>query len=104
MSHTSKRFLERRLRKKVGQAIHDYRMIEPGDKVLVAISGGKDSIVMMKILVALKEAAPLEFELIPAWTGCFGCHGHHIPASAVPSMSAPAARKSRPHEASLVMS
>jgi tRNA 2-thiocytidine biosynthesis protein TtcA len=40
-------------------------MIESGDKVLVAISGGKDSIVMMKILVALKEAAPLEFELIP---------------------------------------
>jgi tRNA 2-thiocytidine biosynthesis protein TtcA len=40
-------------------------MIEPGDKVLVAISGGKDSIVMMKILAALKEAAPLEFELIP---------------------------------------
>lgn len=65
MSHTSKRFLERRLRKKVGQAIHDYRMIEPGDKVLVAISGGKDSIVMMKILIALREAAPLEFELIP---------------------------------------
>jgi tRNA 2-thiocytidine biosynthesis protein TtcA len=65
VSHTSKHFFERRLRKKVGQAIHDYRMIENGDKVLVAISGGKDSIVMLKVLVALKEAAPLDFELLP---------------------------------------
>lgn len=65
MSHTSKRFLERRLRKKVGQAIYDYRMIEHGNRVLVAISGGIDSIVMMKILAALKEAAPVECELIP---------------------------------------
>lgn len=40
-------------------------MIVQGDRVLVAISGGRDSIVMMKILLALKEAAPLDFELIP---------------------------------------
>lgn len=40
-------------------------MVQQGDRVLVAVSGGKDSIVMMKILQALKEAAPLEFELIP---------------------------------------
>jgi tRNA(Ile)-lysidine synthase TilS/MesJ len=38
-------------------------MIEPGDKVLVAISGGKDSIVMMKILVALKGLHPLNSSL-----------------------------------------
>jgi len=57
--------LEKRLRKKVGQAIHDFRMIRRGDRVLVAVSGGKDSIVLMKILLALKEAAPLVFELIP---------------------------------------
>ena len=65
MSHTSKRFLERRLRKKVGQAIYDYRMIEHTNRVLVAVSGGMDSIVMMKILTALKEAAPVQCELIP---------------------------------------
>lgn len=65
MSHTTKRFYERQLRTKVGSAIHDYCMIEPGDRVMVAVSGGKDSIVMMKILSLLQKAAPGEFELIP---------------------------------------
>ena len=42
-------------------------MIESGDRVLVAVSGGKDSLVMMKILLALKEAAPVEFEIMPVY-------------------------------------
>jgi tRNA 2-thiocytidine biosynthesis protein TtcA len=62
---TSRKYLERLIRKKTGQAIHDYRMIEQGHRVVVAVSGGKDSIVMMQVLACLREAAPLDFELIP---------------------------------------
>jgi tRNA 2-thiocytidine biosynthesis protein TtcA len=61
----SKHYYEKRLRNKVGEAIHDFRMIEHGDRVMVAVSGGKDSLVMIKILTALKKAAPVEYELIP---------------------------------------
>jgi tRNA 2-thiocytidine biosynthesis protein TtcA len=53
------------LRHKAGEAIHDYRMIRQGDKVMVAVSGGKDSIVMIKILSIFQKSAPVEFELIP---------------------------------------
>ena len=53
------------MRKKTGLAIHDYRMIEQGDKVLVAISGGKDSIVLLKVLSDLQRAAPVDFDIIP---------------------------------------
>lgn len=63
--YTSRRYLEKLIRRKAGQAIHDYRMIREGDRVLVAVSGGKDSIVMMKILAALRKAAPVNYELIP---------------------------------------
>ncbi len=65
MSSTSKRFLEKQLRHKAGEAIHDYRMIREGDRVMVAVSGGKDSIVMMKILSLLKKSAPISYEIIP---------------------------------------
>lgn len=61
----SKHYYEKRLRNKVGEAIHDFRMIEHGDRVMVALSGGKDSLVLMKILSALRKAAPIEYELIP---------------------------------------
>jgi len=63
--HNTKRYFERRLRKKTGSAIHDYRMIENGDRVLVAVSGGKDSIVLLKVLSDLCRAAPVNFEIIP---------------------------------------
>jgi tRNA 2-thiocytidine biosynthesis protein TtcA len=63
--YTSKRYLERQIRRKAGQAIHDYRMVEDGDRVIVAVSGGKDSIVLMKILAVLKKAAPVAFDLFP---------------------------------------
>lgn len=56
--------LAKRLRRQVGQAIQDYRMIEQGDKVLVALSGGKDSWTMLDVLLQLREAAPVAFELV----------------------------------------
>lgn len=65
MSYNTKRYFEKRIRKKTGRAIHDHRMIEQGDKVLVAVSGGKDSIVLLKVLSDLHRAAPVEFDIIP---------------------------------------
>ena len=56
--------LQKRLRRNVGNAIAQYRMIEPGDRVMVCLSGGKDSYGMLDILRNLQQTAPIEFELI----------------------------------------
>jgi tRNA 2-thiocytidine biosynthesis protein TtcA len=56
--------LEKRLCRQVGQAIVDYNMIEEGDKVMVCVSGGKDSYAMLDILLKLKARAPIHFDLI----------------------------------------
>lgn len=52
------------LRGKIGKAIEDYRMIEEGDRVMVCVSGGKDSFVMLDMLLELQRSAPVRFELI----------------------------------------
>jgi tRNA 2-thiocytidine biosynthesis protein TtcA len=56
--------LRKRLRRNVGQAIADYNMIEDGDKVMVCLSGGKDSYTMLDILLNLRDHAPINFEII----------------------------------------
>ncbi|MCL5975568.1 MAG: tRNA 2-thiocytidine(32) synthetase TtcA [Gammaproteobacteria bacterium] len=56
--------LSKRLRRQVGQAIADYDMIQDGDKVMVCLSGGKDSYTMLDILLNLRDHAPINFELI----------------------------------------
>ncbi|RLA56708.1 MAG: tRNA 2-thiocytidine(32) synthetase TtcA [Gammaproteobacteria bacterium] len=56
--------LQKRLRRNVGNALSDYNMIEHGDKVMVCLSGGKDSYGMLDILINLRSSAPVDFELV----------------------------------------
>ena len=55
--------LRKRLRRLSGQAIADYNMIEAGDRVMVCLSGGKDSYTMLDILLHLQRSAPIDFEI-----------------------------------------
>ncbi len=63
-SRTTFNKLQKRLRREVGSAIADYKMIEDGDRVMVCLSGGKDSFTLLDILLNLQKTAPVRFEVI----------------------------------------
>jgi tRNA 2-thiocytidine biosynthesis protein TtcA len=56
--------LHKRLARLVGQAISDFNMIEAGDRVMVCVSGGKDSYALLEILMRLRERAPIDFDIV----------------------------------------
>ena len=63
-SRTEFNKLQKRLRRQVGQAIADYEMIRDGERVMVCLSGGKDSYGMLDVLLSLKRSAPVNFDLV----------------------------------------
>lgn len=66
--HDRQRFefnkLQKRLRRFVGEAIADYRMIEDGDRVMVCLSGGKDSYSLLELLLSIRQNAPVRFDVV----------------------------------------
>ena len=56
--------LSKRLYRQVGQAVTDFNMIEAGDKVMVCVSGGKDSYALLDVLMGLRQRAPIAFDLV----------------------------------------
>lgn len=56
--------LHKKLRRLVGQALTDYDMLENGDKVMVCLSGGKDSYTLLEILLSFQQHAPIDFEMV----------------------------------------
>ncbi len=59
----AKKSVERKLMKEMGLAINDWNMIRDGDRVLVAVSGGKDSLTLLHLLIELKRRAPITFDI-----------------------------------------
>ncbi len=63
MEDTAER-LERRLLRAASRAVRDFDLVEEGDRILVAVSGGKDSYTLLHVLMRLRERAPIDFELV----------------------------------------
>jgi len=53
-----------KINSRIGKAIHDYNLIEDGDRILIAVSGGKDSLTLLRFLKAIQGWAPVKFEII----------------------------------------
>ena len=60
----SRKKLRKRLRRKIGQAIQDYHMIQQDDRIMVCVSGGKDSYTLLDLLLDLRSRAPIDYEII----------------------------------------
>jgi tRNA 2-thiocytidine biosynthesis protein TtcA len=74
--------LSRDVNRRVGRAMHDYAMLADGDRVLVAVSGGIDSLVLAWLLADWRKKAPIEYELRP-------CMSTWMPARMVPGLRQP---------------
>ncbi|HQP92115.1 MAG TPA: ATP-binding protein, partial [Candidatus Omnitrophota bacterium] len=59
--------LEKTISKKIGRAIADYDMLSDGDRILVAVSGGKDSLSLLKMLALRRSFVPIKYELVPVY-------------------------------------
>ena len=56
--------VERKLLRRVGKAIRDYSLIQDGDRVLVAMSGGKDSYTLLDLMLSFQQHAPINFDVV----------------------------------------